>query len=501
MKKILILLAILLLSGYVFSQDIKVEKVIPTGINTVTESIGNDILVSQFQPIGPISGIQQSDGALLIAANDTLATSNLGLIIWKSTNNGINWTQFPAGVSWRIKFDQLKLIKTGLDSIYAFFRVGSQVYYWNIYTYTSRTFDSTNIRQFDVVGSSTGSLYLITHHSPANQLRRFGSIDGGATWINPGYIAATSGFPRVDISFTGDTLFICYRNPFTADTVSSTIRIGRYRESAPGTLSSAGFQDVVTGAVPKLEYKTAAANGVAWIFYTTGLSGDLDIYARVSTNNGTNWNAAFPVANNPNVDEYWLDAKPYNVANKGVDFTYYHDSLQSGSPTNSTDMIKYAYASTLTPESFYGYYQVSGYPPEWSDAGYVPQIIEIYTTDKIGVVWVGNDGANKKIFFDADVLSNITPKNGLPEKYSLSQNYPNPFNPATKINFEIAKNGFVTLKVYDILGREVRILVSQNLNAGIYTVDFDASRLSSGTYLYRLESNGFVDIKKMMLIK
>jgi hypothetical protein len=88
-----------------------------------------------------------------------------------------------------------------------------------------------------------------------------------------------------------------------------------------------------------------------------------------------------------------------------------------------------------------------------------------------------------------------------PTAYKLSQNYPNPFNPVTKINYALPKSGFVTLKVYDMLGREVVSLVNENKVSGNYSVDFNASSLTSGVYFYRLEVNGFVDTKKMMLIK
>jgi hypothetical protein len=81
------------------------------------------------------------------------------------------------------------------------------------------------------------------------------------------------------------------------------------------------------------------------------------------------------------------------------------------------------------------------------------------------------------------------------------QNYPNPFNPTTKINFAIPKQGLVTLKVYDVLGREVANLVNEVKTAGNYIVDFDASYLASGVYFYKLEVNGFTDVKRMMLIK
>lgn len=89
----------------------------------------------------------------------------------------------------------------------------------------------------------------------------------------------------------------------------------------------------------------------------------------------------------------------------------------------------------------------------------------------------------------------------VPVEYALSQNYPNPFNPTTKVNYALPKNGFVTLKVYNILGVEVANLVNENKPAGNYSVDFNASELSSGIYFYSINVNGFTDTKRMMLIK
>ncbi len=90
---------------------------------------------------------------------------------------------------------------------------------------------------------------------------------------------------------------------------------------------------------------------------------------------------------------------------------------------------------------------------------------------------------------------------GIPDKYELFQNYPNPFNPVTKINFAIPKQGMVTLKIFDILGREVAKLVNEVKPAGYYTIEFDASYLASGVYFYRLEAGSFTDVKRMVLIK
>ena len=86
-------------------------------------------------------------------------------------------------------------------------------------------------------------------------------------------------------------------------------------------------------------------------------------------------------------------------------------------------------------------------------------------------------------------------------EYALEQNYPNPFNPSTTLKYQIQQNGFVTLKVYDILGKEVATLVNEVKTQGIYEVNFNASNLASGVYLYRLNVNDYVDVKKMILLK
>lgn len=88
-----------------------------------------------------------------------------------------------------------------------------------------------------------------------------------------------------------------------------------------------------------------------------------------------------------------------------------------------------------------------------------------------------------------------------PEKFELSRNYPNPFNPVTNMEFGISKLEFISLKVYDILGKEVSTLVNEIKPAGRYKVEFDGSALSSGVYFYRLEAGEFNDIKRMFLVK
>jgi len=100
-------------------------------------------------------------------------------------------------------------------------------------------------------------------------------------------------------------------------------------------------------------------------------------------------------------------------------------------------------------------------------------------------------------YYNLDTEINIS----VPDKYELSQNYPNPFNPVTKINFQIPEKIKVTLKIYDITGKEVEELVNEELASGIYTKEFSGVKLSSGIYFYKIVAGDFKSVKKMVLVK
>lgn len=87
------------------------------------------------------------------------------------------------------------------------------------------------------------------------------------------------------------------------------------------------------------------------------------------------------------------------------------------------------------------------------------------------------------------------------DKFELLQNYPNPFNPTTSIQYAISNRQFVSLKIYEVLGNEIATLVNEEQDRGVYTVNFDASNLASGLYLYRIQAGSFTETKKMIIIK
>jgi photosystem II stability/assembly factor-like uncharacterized protein len=99
------------------------------------------------------------------------------------------------------------------------------------------------------------------------------------------------------------------------------------------------------------------------------------------------------------------------------------------------------------------------------------------------------------------ITTDVESLNEIPQNFLLSQNYPNPFNPSTKINFSIPKQTNVSLKVYDVLGKEVAELVNTEMSNGSYKINFNADNLSSGIYFYTLKTNEFISTRKMLLVK
>ena len=108
---------------------------------------------------------------------------------------------------------------------------------------------------------------------------------------------------------------------------------------------------------------------------------------------------------------------------------------------------------------------------------------------------------NGVLIGDSVLTDFSTEKNYIVTSFRLFQNYPNPFNPTTKIEYIIPKTAFVTMKVYDILGREVVTLVNEEKTVGKYNAEFDGTKLSSGIYFYKIQAGDYSSVKKMILIK
>jgi hypothetical protein len=100
-----------------------------------------------------------------------------------------------------------------------------------------------------------------------------------------------------------------------------------------------------------------------------------------------------------------------------------------------------------------------------------------------------------------DYATTVEDEEMSPDNFYLHQNYPNPFNPVTNIKYQIPELSFVMLKVYDVSGKEIATLVNEKKPAGSYTLEFDATRLPSGVYFYKIQAGNYTETKKMVMMK
>jgi hypothetical protein len=220
----------------------------------------------------------------------------------------------------------------------------------------------------------------------------------------------------------------------------------------------------------------------------------------VSTNGGNSWSTKKISDTDTilNIGSSQVTIHPsFSVASNGHIYAVWPDGRERHDPTfDSTHVSVYLTRSTDGGVTWSPNMKVNG-PSNYSRVTNAYPNVMIRSngqTDTVLVVW----GKLRNILGPQAITQQGSE---VPEKFSLAQNYPNPFNPATNIKVNISKSGFVSLKVFDITGREAAVLIDEEMNAGIYNVDFNAMSLPSGVYFYRLETDSFSDTKKMILVK
>jgi hypothetical protein len=194
--------------------------------------------------------------------------------------------------------------------------------------------------------------------------------------------------------------------------------------------------------------------------------------------------------------DYKFASRDFGMANLWTIITGVHLSP----PTNAQELLYQGHTGN-------GFNFDTGYV--WLDKNYEFNI----NSDTSNNLWIvigiwGNWEVARTYYIDSlsihiqvDNPNDLQDDGGFVPDYYLHQNYPNPFNPSTSISYSISERAFVTLKVYDVLGNEIAILVNEEKTIGNYKVDFDASGLPSGIYFYRLQAGSFVETKKMVLMR
>jgi hypothetical protein len=212
--------------------------------------------------------------------------------------------------------------------------------------------------------------------------------------------------------------------------------------------------------------------------------------------------------NNNNVEllnQYWDGSNWVN--SQKVTYTYLNNNLieyldQEWDGFNWVNFLKNTYTYDVNNNLILRLMQT------WDGSDWVNQFKYTFTYDgnnnrieQLREEWDGSNWVNLSKYTYTYILTEVEQLEAGAKSFSLEQNYPNPFNPSTTIKFTISDFGFTTLKIYDVLGNEVVTLVDEYKTAGSYEVEWNAKELPSGVYFYQLKTEGFIETKKMILLK
>ncbi|MBM2841336.1 MAG: hypothetical protein HW412_1864, partial [Bacteroidetes bacterium] len=329
--------------------------------------------------------------------------------------------------------------------------------------------------------------------------RIYGTSNGGATWAQQTYPGIQSPFINAVWFFNNGTGYAMGDPTSTAAGTFVVLKSTNFGQTwahttteAPSIANEAGWNnsfwctDVdhiwfgsnqarvwrsTNGGVSWTSGSTGVTNSYAVSFKdnTNGLAGHSTGAMRLSADGGATWTTASSPTTNPisglsflsGTNSAWTNAGavPYRTTNNGTSWT-----AQTVYPISGT-LNHSSFADTSNGWAVTSNGEVLHYRPAGS-TGVLPS----------------QDGT-------------------IPTEYALGQNYPNPFNPSTKIQFAVKTREIVSLKVYDVIGREVATLVNEEKKPGSHTATFNASTLASGVYFYRLTAGDFVETKKLMLLR
>ena len=376
------------------------------------------------------------------------AGGDLGLLK-KSVDNGSTWTTISLGSSNKIydvyTYNQTTVYLCGVNGMIS--KTVNGGLNWTMQTSPAAYY----YYDLDFINSSTGM-------AVGDDGKAAFTANGGTNWIQA-QLNVTPG-AKLDYKVC-DMIDVNTWVVASADTQISNIRYSYLHRT---TNNGTSYQNVYTMV-------GGLTNDVSFIYLrvmspTTIYAVSANGYFLRSINNGTTWTAV------------QLPTIPLAVNFANMSTGYY--SGQNGVIRKTTNGgINWIQQNSPTPEA----------------------LKTIFCTDTNNVYAAGSNGIiirtqNGGSFVGIEPVNSETPG-----QFSLNQNYPNPFNPATKISFDIPVQSYVKLTVYDILGNEIGSLIREDLSAGSYEVEFDASNLPSGTYFYRLTSGEFSQTKKMLLVK
>jgi hypothetical protein len=267
-----------------------------------------------------------------------------------------------------------------------------------------------------------------------------------------------------------------------------------YKRSTNGGVSWGTDTRLTNNTANSYDPSVSVSDSLVHVVWIDQRDGNYEIYYKRSTDVGVSWGADTRLTNNNAYSEFPSIAVSGSIVHtvwmdrRDVNYEIYYKRSTDGGETWGLD-------TRLTNDTAYSYF------PSIAVSGNI-----------VLTVWQDNRDGNYEIYYKRNPTGNPTGivniNAEIPVEYSLSQNYPNPFNPSTKIKFAIpvchssgSWNPVITLKIFDLLGREVATLVNEQLSPGTYETEWNPSNYPSGVYFYTLKTNGYTETKKMILIK
>lgn len=414
--------------------------------------------------------------------------------VYKSTNDGNNWTDL------NLKLSTLQ--------------------------YQSADYDPTNLLSFQ--GGTQDNNKQTSTDGGNNWIQR-STGDGGYTIVDPvntNYIygqyvnGSIQRSNNSGVSFTnitpGTSTGGLFYNPYEiAPGDHNTIVFGRAdiwkTTNAQTATTSSGWTQIATTSIVG---GSVSAIGISATNINKIYIGTSNGRILVTTDNGANWSVQ---TGYPYVSDFIVDNTNDNICyatlggtgtthvlkttNSGLNWT----SITGNLPNIAANSIV---MRTLSPRMLFvgtdfGVFQSTNDGANWISFSSGLPMVEVYDMkykQTIGMILVATHGRGCWTF-DLNSTLGIDPFGKIPAQYKLSQNYPNPFNPTTNIAFDIPKYNSVILEIYDMSGKKIEELVNQNLNAGHYQVQWDASKYSSGAYVSKLTTPDYSATSKLMLIK
>ncbi|MFA7360062.1 MAG: T9SS type A sorting domain-containing protein [Candidatus Kapaibacterium sp.] len=467
---------------------------------------------SQWEPDVRLSndpGFSQTsfDNARCIAASGSVVhvvwyenrNGNDEIYYKRSTNSGVNW-----GADTRLTNNSFTSYNPSISVSGSVLHVlwydnrdgNNEIYYkrsldggstWG--SDTRLTSDSNAVSKYDPSVAVSGAVVHVVWHdnrSSNNEIYYKRSADGGASWSPDSALTHnTANSNNSHVEAYGSTVHVVW-----TDSRDGNEEIYYNRSDNAGI--SWGLDTRLTNNTLGSNNPSISVSGMfVNVVWQDNRDGNWEIYHKHSFDAGTNWGTDTRLTNNtsasysPSVLVYaappalavhvvWYDNRD------GNDEIYYKQSIDGGN-TWSTD-------TRLTNNNS------NSSDPSVAVSGSI-----------VHVVWCDYRDGNWEIYYKRDPTGNptgiVNVKSEIPTSYSLKQNYPNPFNPNTVIRFSLPSVSQISLKVYDVMGREVQSLVNEKLQAGTYETTFDGSGLNSGVYFYKLMTDGFTETRRMLLVK